>query len=107
MSDLAVTQIATIKALVDTLADLGISPLHLLTNARKMSDTRPDISLWTQRRTDFEALCAHLKAKPVERMAHQPGQREWYAEHDTDERRLLIQCVSFPHHDDWQPREAS
>jgi hypothetical protein len=24
----------------------------------------------------------------------QPGQREWFAEHDTAERRLLIQCVS-------------
>jgi hypothetical protein len=104
VSTLAVTQIATIKALVDTLADLGISPLHLRVDAKHVGDHRPDISLWTQTRTDFERLCAHLKAKPAERRYRPVGQREWCAEHDTDERRLLLQCVSFAHHDDWEER---
>jgi hypothetical protein len=108
MSTLAVTQIAAIKSLVDTLASLDLSPLHLRIDAKTVGDPRPDISMWMQARTDFERVCAHLRAKAIERRySGGTGQREWYAEHDHDGHRLLIQCVSFAHHADWMPRDAA
>lgn len=104
MSDLDVTQINTIRGIVEQLALLEMSPLHLRVDAKHVGDTRPDISLWLRYRTDFERFCESIKAKPHERMYRGQGQREWYAESDADTRRLLIQCVSFEHHDDWEPR---
>ncbi|WGL50668.1 hypothetical protein P5P86_11905 [Nocardioides sp. BP30] len=107
-SDLIVlTPIAEIKAVVDTLADLGIDPLHLHIDGQRPTDRRPSMTTWIRYRTDFERVCDAFKAKPTERRYSQPGQREWYAESDTATRRLLIQCVSFEHHEDWQPRAVS
>ena len=64
---------------------------------------RVELRLTIVGRTHFEALCAALGAKPTERVvAH--GQRSWWAEADTDDRRLLIEGVSFAHQDDWEPR---
>lgn len=104
---LSVVQIAAIKELVDQLAAFGISPLHLNINAKHVGDPRPSMSMWLRYRTDFERFCAALKTKVKERGYSPEGQREWYAEHDTADRRLLIQCVSFKHHEDWQPRSAA
>lgn len=104
MSALVVTQIGVIKSLIDTLADLGLAPLHLRIDAKAVADTLPDISLWMQTRTDFERLCDDLGVKPKEARYSPEGQRLWSANHDTTERRLLIQVVSFKHHQDWQPR---
>ena len=101
---IAVVQIGVIKALVDQLHELDLSPLHARIDAKRISDTRIDISLWMQTRTDFETFTAALGAKPVERRFSPDGQREWFAEHDTPERRLLVQVVSFRHHDDWQEK---
>lgn len=98
------TPVATIKALVDDLARLDVTPLHLHVDTLKVGDLRPNVSLWTQTRTDFETLCDAWKMKPVERTYTPEGQRAWCAERDTNDRRLLVQCVSFAHHDDWQPR---
>lgn len=67
---------------------------------------RTDLRLTIIGRTAFEQMCERLKAKPLERIVHF-GQRAWWAASDTDTRRLLIEGVSFQHHDDWQPREAS
>ena len=107
MTTLRIPPIAEIKAVVDVLADLGIDALHLRADAKKVGDTRPDISLWVTYRTEFLRVCEAFGIKPVERIAHQPGQREWYAERDTDDRRLLVQCVSFEHHEDWEPRKGA
>lgn len=96
--------VAEIKAVVDLLADLGLDPLHLNIDGRTPTEDRPNIRLWMRYRSDFERVCEALKAKPVERQAHYQGQRHWYAEADTDARRLLVQCVSLEHHPDWQPR---
>lgn len=101
---LRLTPMAEIKALIDLLAELDIDALHLRIDAKKVGDTRPDIALWTLYRTQFERLCEALKMNPTERRFSPPGQREWFAESDTATRRLLVQCVSFEHHPDWQPR---
>ena len=101
---IALTPIDEIKEFVDVLADMGIDPLHLHIDGHRPTDARPSISVWIRHRTEFEAICARLKAKPVERRYSQPGQREWWAESDTTTRRLLMQCVSFEHHHDWEPR---
>jgi hypothetical protein len=105
--DLSVTQIAVVKALVDHLSDLDISPLHLRIDAKHVGDARPDVSMWLRYRTDFERFCDALKLKAKERAYSPEGQREWWAEHDTADRRLLVQCVSFAHHEDWQPKERA
>ncbi len=103
---LAIVQIGTIKALIDELADLKVTPLHLRIDAKKVGDTRPDVSLWMQTRTDFEALARRWKAKATERRFSPEGQREWFAEHDNDGIRVLVQVVSFRHHEDWEPRQT-
>lgn len=107
MADLSLVQIDTIKGLVDVLHRLRMSPLHLHVDAKHVGDTRPDVKLWLRCRTDFEAFCAELGVRPVEARWNPEGQRSWSAEHDTPERRLLVQCVSFQHHDDWEPRSAA
>ena len=104
---IVLTPIVEIKAVVDTLADLGVDPLHLHIDGQRPTDQRANINAWIRYRTDFERVCAVFKAKPTERRHCQPGQREWYAESDTVTRRLLLQCVSFEHHPDWRPREVS
>jgi hypothetical protein len=99
--------IAEVKRLVDILTDLDIEPLHLHVDGHKPTDLRPDVRLWTRTRTDYERLLDALKVKPKQRHERRyspQGQREFYAEHDTDARRLLVQCVSLEHHDDWRPR---
>lgn len=106
MTEIVTTPIAEIKAVVDTLADLGIDALHLHVDGKKTTDHRPDLALWVIYRTEFLRLCEAFNAKPVERRWAPAGQREWFAEADTGARRLLIQCVSFEHHHDWEPREV-
>lgn len=99
---LNITPIATIKGLVDVLADMGLDPLHLHIDGRKPTDSRPGVSMWMRYRTDYEQVVERLRLKSVERRATQHGQREWHAERDTDDMRLLVQCVSFEHHEDWE-----
>ena len=99
--------IAAIKAIIDTFADLGIDPLHFQADGARPTDRRPNVSVWCRYRTDFETVCARMKLKPVERRYVQHGQRHWYAERDTDTTRLLVQCVSLQHHDDWEPRPTT
>lgn len=106
VSSLTLSPITEIKALVDLLADMGLDPLHLNIDARSNLDRRPRINLWMRYRTDFETFCARIGAKPAEkRYTGGTGQREWHANSDTPARALLVQCVSFDHHPDWQPRE--
>jgi hypothetical protein len=105
--DLSVAQIATIKALIDQLADLELSPLHLHIDAKHVGDTRPLVSMWLRYRTDFERFCEATKLKAKERQFSRHGQREWFAERDTEGCRLLVQVVSFAHHEDWVPRSEA
>jgi len=95
--------ITTLKELVDQLADLGIDPLHLHTDGHT-NIRPPDYRLWLRTRTDFFAVCEAFGLKPTEARWAPEGQRSWSAAKDTDDRRLLVQCVSFEHHDDWEPR---
>ncbi len=54
-------------------------------------------------RNDFHKLARHYNAKVTER-AMQHGVRGWWAEADNPDRRLLIEGVSFRHHDDWEAK---
>lgn len=104
---LTLTPIEEIKAVVDVLAGLGIDPLHLHVDGKRSTNPRPDIHMWIRFRTDFERVCAAFEAGPVEeRRACPHGQREWWATSETSARKLLIRCVSFDHHHDWEPRTA-
>ncbi len=104
MADLQITPIAEIKALVELLAEMGIDPLSLNARGATPLEPRSNMQLHLRTRTDFEAVCRRLGAKGHERKFPPRGQRSWWAEADTGTRKLLIQCVSFEHHDDWEPR---
>lgn len=54
-------------------------------------------------RGQFEQVCSLLGAKATERIVN-TGQRSWWAESNSDTRKLLIEGVSFQHHDDWEAR---
>lgn len=72
-----------------------------------MSDgVRVNLRLMIVGRTAFEAFCLAIEARPQERIVN-PGQRSWWAESDTKTRRLLVEGVSFQHHEDWEPRPKS
>lgn len=71
--------------------------------SEEVRDGRPNIRLTIIGRTMFEAVCTAVGVTPKERMTN-PGQRGWFAEADSSTRRLLIEGVSFQHHDDWEVR---
>jgi hypothetical protein len=93
-----------IKALVDRLHLLDITPLHLNIDGPTPTEPRPNLRLWLRTRTDFERACGALGLNPKEARYSPHGQRQWTAEGDTPERRLFLSVVSFEHHDDWQPK---
>lgn len=70
---------------------------------RAERDGRASLSLTIIGRTQFEGICLAIGVTPKERVMH-VGQRSWWAESDTSTRRLLIEGVSFQHHDDWESR---
>lgn len=94
-----------LKALVDLMHRLNVTPLHLNFDGPTLTDTRPNIRLWVRTRTEHEALCDALSLKSVEaRYDRDDGQRSWSADGDTTAWRLHVACVSHRHHDDWQPK---
>jgi hypothetical protein len=96
--------IATIKALVDQLAYMDVTPLHLNIDGPTPTETRPNIRLWLRTRSEFEAVCKALSL-PVKESRYDPsGQRSWSASGDDASQRLFVSVVSFEHHDDWQPK---
>lgn len=105
-----------LKALVDLLDRLSIHSFSLHATDRgfygdRTQSDRPagsravELRLTIVGRTFFEQVCDALRAKPTERMVLF-GQRSWWAEADNSTRRLLIEGVSFQHHDDWEPRHG-
>lgn len=106
-TEVIVTPITEIKAVIDVLADLGLDPLHLHVDGHVPTDQRPSISMWIRYRTDFFRVCEAFAVTPRERPFTQHGARSWFAESDSVTRCLLVQCVSFEHHHDWEPREVS
>lgn len=93
-----------IKALIDKLDALGITPLHLNIDGPTPTEQRPNLRLWLRTRTDFETVCAALNLSAKAARYDQPGQRSWSASGDTEDQRLFVAAVSFKHHDDWQPK---
>ena len=104
------SELATIAALLDDL-DCRSYSLHATDsgywterNPDGDGDGRTDLRLTIVGRTAFEAVCSAIGATPKERIVH-AGQRHWWADADTKTRRLLIEGVSFQHHDDWEARD--
>lgn len=93
-----------VAELVGILQRLRVSPTHLYVDWHHTSDHRPDVRIHLKTRTDFERFTAELKVKPNNIRQWQADQVRFEANHDTATRRLLIGCVSFPHHDDWEAK---
>ena len=47
-----------------------------------------------------------MGCKTVEKTGRGRGEREFWFQTSLGDVSLLVQCVSLPHHDDWQPREV-
>lgn len=90
--------LAPVRDLLDALTDLGITPASLHAEWRYTTQTEPLIVCSLRYRTEFERLTKRLKSKTGDRV-DQPGQHRYF----TTGKGPLIQCVSFPHHDDWEP----
>lgn len=99
-----VTPIAELKALVDLLHELDLTPLHLHVDGRYEVAGRADIRMWMATYTQFEQVCKALGVTPREGAAHNRSERIFHAEVDTDTRKLVVSCCSLAHHADWQPR---
>lgn len=56
-------------------------------------------------RTYYEAVINALGNPKVTERVMTTGTRAWSANADTDDRKLLVEGVSFQHHDDWEARE--
>lgn len=96
-----------IRGLVELLDEIGVVPLHLHIDGPRPTEARPDMRLWTRTRSDFLTVVDAIGVKAPRdgwerRGARRQGQRHYAAEADTDSRRLLIQCLSLTHHDDWE-----
>lgn len=102
MSDLLTEQptecLAPVRDLLDALTDLGITPASLTVEWRFTNQTQPYINCWIRYRTEFERLTEHLKLK-TDSAVRVIGQRHYFTRGD---KGPLIQCVSFPHHEDWE-----
>lgn len=103
------TALASIASLIN---DVGCESYSLhVTDRRYYADRLPnsdsakyvDIRLTIVGRTAFEEIATLLGAKTTERIVH-VGQRAWVAETKSNDVRLLLEGVSFQHHDDWEPR---
>lgn len=55
----------------------------------------------------FLAVCAQLGVTPREARYAPPGQRLWHADSEASARHLLVTGLSYPHHDDWEPRPTA
>ncbi len=103
-----------LRQLVDLLDQIGCRSYSLHATDRRFyaaqnpgaaDAQRVSLRLTVVGRAPFEQICTALNVQPTER-THHVGQRAWWAEADTNTRRLLIEGVSFQHHDDWEPRAA-
>lgn len=101
--------LASIAKLID---DIGCESFSLhVTDRRYYAARMPnsdsakyvDMHLTIVGRTAFEEVATLLNAKPKERIVN-VGQRAWVAEIYDGSLRLLLDGVSFQHHDDWEPR---
>ena len=106
MSAVTFVPIAEVKAVVDLLAELGLTPLHLQVDASHAGEARPSIRVWTRFRAEFEQVAKALGAEVREpRPAGSEGlTREYLAHVDTDRARIQVACTSRAHHHDWIPR---
>jgi hypothetical protein len=104
MSTIGAATITMARDFLDVLAELDVTLQMLHINTRWALEGAPVVHVLVAKRSDFMRVCEHLGKAPTEAKYQQLGQRRWWLEHDTDERSLLIECVSFKHHDDWEEK---
>lgn len=104
---LAKPALPALQQLISLLVDHDITPLHLHADSVATEHPRASLTLWTHTRTEIERLGAALGCKPAERTGRGREDREFWFQTSLGEVSLLVQCVSLPHHDDWQPRKVT
>lgn len=104
---LAKPALPALQHLLGLLVEHDITPLHLHADSVATENPRASLSLWTHTRTEIEVLAAALGCKAAEKTAHARDQREFWFHTTLTGVSLLVQCVSMPHHDDWQPRQVA
>ena len=103
---LAKPALPALQQLIGLLVDHDITPLHLHADSIATEQPRASLTLWTHTRTEIERLAAVMGCKTVEKTGRGRGEREFWFQTSLGDVSLLVQCVSLPHHDDWQPKEV-
>jgi hypothetical protein len=95
-----------VKSQRDRLIDMLTTLQHHDIEPQSLHLDRRGLTVWITRRTEFELVVEAIGLTSRESDPRQHGQREFYAHEGKQllDTPLLIQCTSFTHHDDWQPR---
>lgn len=103
MSDLLTTApdkcLAPVVDLMAVLTETGIVPASITCEWRHTDRPHPYVNVWLRYRTDLETVAKHLGLR-VESGVRMPGQRHYWTKGDGP--GVLVQCVSLPHHEDWE-----
>ena len=86
-----------VTSLLSTLAELDVTPSSLRVEWPFTDEDRPDVVLWLRTRTDFERITKSLGLRTTS--AAGVGHRKFWT--TADRPAPLVQCASFPHHDDY------
>lgn len=92
-----------VTSLLATLADLDVTPSSLRVEWPFTDQERPDVVLWLRTRTDFERATSALGLK-AKSAAAVGCRRLWTT---ADRPAPLVQCASFPHHDDYETTQPA
>lgn len=84
--------------LLATLTRLGVEPVSLRIEWPIVVHTEPQYRLQLRTRTDFQQVTTELRMKTASSDGHTLGQVRYWTASDGP---LLIEAVSFPHHEDW------
>lgn len=91
--------LAPVVDLMSTLTGTGVVPASITVEWRNTDRHHPYVNVWLRYRTDLEKVAAALGLR-VESAGGPVGQRRYWTKADGP--GVLLQAMSFRHHDDWE-----
>lgn len=103
MSDLLTSDssacLAPLGNLHAVLSDECVVPASINVEWRHTDRTHPYLNVWFRYRTDLQRVAKRL-GLGVETRKRTTDQRHYFTKGDGP--GALLQCISYPHHDDWE-----
>ena len=98
-------QVVPVESLLTLLAALEVVPASLRVewSFTDQERPRPEVLVWLRSRTDFERVAGALGLRTAS-AAGRNHRKLWTT---ADRPAPLIQCASFPHHDDYDTEESA